>query len=84
MEEHGPAGLGPQRWPRTQEIMFTKKNLKLGPSVMLQGPDDIRKKQKLGAFVSFTSECLSGAWGSRPPAREDRVEENKGNSRSKC
>ena len=27
MEEHEMAGLGPQRWPRTQEIMFTKKAL---------------------------------------------------------
>ena len=45
MEEHEMAGLGPQRWPRTQEIMFTKKHLKFGPSVMLQGPDDTRKNK---------------------------------------
>ena len=45
MEEHEKAGLGPQRWPRTQEIMFTKKHLKLSPSMILQGPDDIRKNK---------------------------------------
>ena len=84
MEEHETAGLGPQRWPRTQEIMFTKKALETRSINDASGPWWHKQKQELGAFVSFASECLSGAWGSRPLAGEDRVEENKGNSRPRC
>ena len=84
MEEHETAGLGPQRWPRTQEIMFTKKALETQSINDASGPWWHKKKQELGAFVSFASECLSGAWGSRPPAGKDRVEEKKGNSRPGC
>ena len=84
MEEHEMAGLGPQRWPRTQEIMFTKKALETRSINNATGPWWHKKKQELGACVSFTWECLSGAWGSRPPVGKDRVEENKGNLRSRC
>ena len=84
MEEYVMAGLGPQRWPRTQEIMFAKKALETRSISDASGPWWHKKKQELGAFVSFASECLSGAWGSRPPAGKDRVEENKGNSRPRC
>ena len=84
MEEHETAGLGPQRWPRTQEIMFTKKALETRSINNATGPWWHKKKQELGAFVSFASECLSCTWGSRPPVGEDRVEENKSNSRPRC
>ena len=84
MEEHEMAGLGPERWPRTQEIMFTKKALEIRSINNATRPWWHKKKQELGACVSFTWECLSGTWGSRPPAGKDRVEENKGNLRSRC
>ena len=84
MDKHETARLGPQRRPRTQEIMFTKKALETRSTSDASGPWWHKKKQELGAFVSFASECLSGAWGSRPPAGKDRVEENKSNSRPRC
>ena len=62
MDKHETAGLGCQRWPRTQEIMFTKKHLKLGPSMMLQSPDDIRKN-KSEAYLSFLHQSASQAHG---------------------
>ena len=47
MEEHEMAGLGPQRWPRTQEIMFTKKALETRSISDASGPWWHKKKTRV-------------------------------------
>ena len=53
MEEHGTAGLGPQRWPRTQEIMFTKKPFETWSISDASGPWWHKKKTKVRSTCLF-------------------------------
>ena len=45
MEEPVMAGLGPKSGQEPRNLCLQKKHLKLGPSTILQGPDDIRKNK---------------------------------------
>ena len=45
MDKHETAGLGPQGGQEPRKLCLQKKHLKLGPPVMLQSPDDIRKNK---------------------------------------
>ena len=62
MDKHETAGLGPQGGQEPRKLCLQKKHLKLGPSMMLQSPDDIRKN-KSEAYLSFLHQSASQAHG---------------------